>query len=209
MNLNDQSCAKERAPTDFRNYSIFNTEQIENAICHESKLKKCESIFRDKVNEFHCERRNGRESLKNMNHQPSRQLMKTCFDNDAVRPLKAFPRSRGTPKLVFPFTKDPKTPLAGCPKGLLITTERPRSGETYRHRINVHVMRTFDAGISKEKLGNNESSLHKRNIERNQVIYCEKCNEFLSLIAQAESHSYLHDMTNNTLLFLYINYYHH
>jgi hypothetical protein len=32
-----------------------------------------------------------------------------------------------------------KTRLAGCPKGLLITTEPPKSGETYRRRSNTDV----------------------------------------------------------------------
>ena len=72
-------------------------------------------------------------------------------------------------KRVFSETEI-RTRLAGCPKGLLITTEPPKSGETYRRRSNTDVkgiLRMKDRSLNDESL--KDISVYQDKIDWKQV----------------------------------------
>ena len=70
----------------------------------------------------------------NTQHQLKRYSRTLSETNVGYRPVS----NNAKLKRVLSAT-ELKTRLAGCPKGLLITTEPPKSGETYRRRSNTDV----------------------------------------------------------------------
>ena len=110
---------------------------------HINGLDKHDEIQPEKYSQiFHTQMTvESNKSQTNSQHQPKKYFRTLSETNVGYRPVS----NTAKLKRVLSAT-ELRTRLAGCPKGLLIATEPPKSGETYRRRSNTDV-----AAILREK----------------------------------------------------------
>ena len=110
---------------------------------HINGLDKHDEIQPEKYSQiFHTQMTvESNKSQTNSQHQPKKYFRTLSETNVGYRPVS----NTAKLKRVLSAT-ELRTRLVGCPKGLLIATEPPKSGETYRRRSNTDV-----AAILREK----------------------------------------------------------